>query len=82
MPLETPCEPAQNAGEWGTPMSTRIDVVAIARELAPGFAERAAACDQTDAFVAESYANLKKRKLFSSGVPLELGGGGDRKSVM
>lgn len=57
-------------------MSTRIDVVAIARELAPGFAERAAACDQTDAFVAESYANLKKRKLFSSGVPLELGGGG------
>ena len=57
-------------------MSTRIDAVGIARELAPRFAERAAEYDQTDAFVAESYADLKKKKLFSAGVPLELGGGG------
>ena len=44
--------------------------------LAPAFAERAAAYDDTDAFVAENYADLRAAKLFSALVPQELGGGG------
>jgi alkylation response protein AidB-like acyl-CoA dehydrogenase len=50
--------------------------VATIRELGPAFAERAAACDQSGAFVAENYRALKERKLFSAGVPKDLGGGG------
>ena len=45
-------------------------------DLGPGFAERAAAHDADGTFVAESYAALKERKVFSAGVPRELGGGG------
>jgi acyl-CoA dehydrogenase len=56
-------------------MSTKTDWIAIARELAPSFAERAAAHDADDSFVAENYAALKERGLFSAGVPAELGGG-------
>ena len=32
--------------------------------------------DESDAFVAENYAELKARKVFAAGVPEELGGGG------
>lgn len=48
----------------------------LANELGPAFAERVAAHDQSDDFVAENYATLKARSVFSAGVPEELGGGG------
>jgi alkylation response protein AidB-like acyl-CoA dehydrogenase len=44
--------------------------------FAPAFAERAAAYDETDAFVAENYADIRSAKLFSAIVPQELGGSG------
>lgn len=50
--------------------------VHAARELGPGFSERAARHDATGEFVADNYAELKRAKLFSAGVPTELGGGG------
>ena len=50
--------------------------IRIVRELGPGFAERAARKDLTGEFVAENYAEMKARKLFSAGVPEALGGGG------
>ena len=46
------------------------------RELGASFAERARAHDDDDCFVAENYAELKARRMFSLGVPAELGGGG------
>lgn len=48
----------------------------LANELGNGFAARVTEHDQTDAFVAENYAALKNRRVFSAGVPEELGGGG------
>src|ERR1700674_5662843 len=54
----------------------RFDAVAVARELGPTLAQRAAAHDADDTFVADSYADFKQRKLFSAGIPAELGGGG------
>ena len=50
--------------------------VAAARELGPTFAERASAADQNGAFVSDNYRDLKAKKLFSAGVPKDLGGGG------
>jgi alkylation response protein AidB-like acyl-CoA dehydrogenase len=50
--------------------------IAVARELGPAFAARAAQHDATDAFVAENYAELEARRVFGAGVPSELGGGG------
>lgn len=57
-------------------VGTRTDWVAVALELGPRFAERAAAHDGDDSFVAENYAELKGRKMFWAGVPAEFGGGG------
>ena len=54
----------------------RTDWVAVVRELGPSFAARAASHDADDSFVAESYAELKKLRVFSAHVPVELGGGG------
>jgi alkylation response protein AidB-like acyl-CoA dehydrogenase len=54
----------------------RTDWVAVARGLGPGFASRAAAHDADDTFVAGNYEELRERKVFSAGVPAELGGGG------
>jgi alkylation response protein AidB-like acyl-CoA dehydrogenase len=54
----------------------RTDCMAVVGELGPAFAARAAAHDANDSFVADNYTELKKRKLFSAGVPAELGGGG------
>lgn len=48
----------------------------LADELGSAFAPRAESHDQTDAFVADNYAELKARKVFAAGVPEELGGGG------
>jgi acyl-CoA dehydrogenase len=56
--------------------ATRVDCVAVAKELAPLFAERAARHDTDDSFVSENYRDLKARGLFGAGVPAELGGGG------
>jgi acyl-CoA dehydrogenase len=44
----------------------------LAEQLKPGCAGH----DAADSFVAEGYAALKAAKLFSAGVPVELGGGG------
>lgn len=61
-------------------METTMDqgqrFIETARTLLPLFAERAAAHDANGSFVAENYAALKEHKLFSAGVPAELGGGG------
>jgi alkylation response protein AidB-like acyl-CoA dehydrogenase len=56
--------------------SSQTDWMAVVRDLGPAFAARTAAHDANDSFVAENYAELKRRKLFSAGVPTELGGGG------
>ncbi|MGD1095918.1 MAG: acyl-CoA dehydrogenase family protein [Bryobacteraceae bacterium] len=45
-------------------------------DLGPAFAERAAAYDRSDGFVAENYAEMRDARLFSALVPKELGGGG------
>jgi alkylation response protein AidB-like acyl-CoA dehydrogenase len=56
--------------------TTRADWIAVAQTLGERFAPRAAAHDGDDSFVAENYADLKSHRLFSAGVPAELGGGG------
>ena len=53
----------------------RADWSSVARELGPRFAARAAAHDADDRFVADNYADLRQRRVFSAGVPAELGGG-------
>jgi len=53
----------------------KVDVVAAVRSLGPAFEARAAEHDASDSFVSENYADLKAGKLFSAGVPDELGGG-------
>ncbi len=53
-----------------------IDPLAIARRLGPVFGDRATACDESDGFVADNYADLKAAGLVEAGVPLDLGGGG------
>ncbi len=53
----------------------RTDWVAVARELTAPLAARAAACDAEDRFVAESFAELERHRMFSAGVPADLGGG-------
>ena len=50
--------------------------VEVMHELGRRFAPRIAAHDAADSFVAENYQELRARKVFSAGVPRELGGGG------
>jgi alkylation response protein AidB-like acyl-CoA dehydrogenase len=45
-------------------------------DLGPRFAARAAGHDTEDSFVADNYADLTRHRVFSAGVPVELGGGG------
>jgi acyl-CoA dehydrogenase len=54
----------------------RTDWAGVARELAPRFAVRSGAHDTDDTFVADNFAVLRERRVFSAGVPAELGGGG------
>jgi alkylation response protein AidB-like acyl-CoA dehydrogenase len=54
----------------------RTDWLMVARELGPGFASRAAALDANDSFPFDNYRELKEQRVFSAGVPAELGGGG------
>jgi acyl-CoA dehydrogenase len=53
----------------------RIDWPAAARGLTQMFATRAASHDADDSFVAENYAELKRRRFFSAPVPAAFGGG-------
>lgn len=48
----------------------------LAGELGPRFAARASTHDASDSFVADNYRDLAERRVFSAGVPAELGGGG------
>jgi alkylation response protein AidB-like acyl-CoA dehydrogenase len=59
-----------------TDQVARTDWVAVAEELTPTFAARAAGHDADDTFVSENYADLRRRRVFSAPVPAELGGGG------
>src|SRR5437667_171099 len=59
-------------GTVPTDRASRTDWVAVAAELAPAFAARAAAHDADDRFVFENYAELRRRRVFSAGVPAEL----------
>ena len=52
------------------------DFLALAREIGPGFAARAAQHDEDDSFVADNFAILKEKGFFSAHIPEELGGGG------
>jgi alkylation response protein AidB-like acyl-CoA dehydrogenase len=54
----------------------QTDWAAVARRLGPSFAARATQYDADDVFVADNNRELKQGKLFSAGVPAELGGGG------
>jgi alkylation response protein AidB-like acyl-CoA dehydrogenase len=58
-----------------TDRTSRIEWVAVAEELLPAFAARAAGHDAEDTFVAENFAELRRHRLFSAPVPAELGGG-------
>jgi alkylation response protein AidB-like acyl-CoA dehydrogenase len=59
-----------------TPGALRTDWIEIVREMGPRFAARAAAHDADDRFVSDNYAELRQQRVFSAGVPAELGGGG------
>ena len=48
----------------------------MARALSPGFAARAPAHDARPLFPVENYRELREQRVFSAGVPAELGGGG------
>jgi alkylation response protein AidB-like acyl-CoA dehydrogenase len=54
----------------------RQEWIQIAGQLAGEFGERAAAYDEEGSFVQENYSDLREYRLFSIGVPEELGGGG------
>jgi alkylation response protein AidB-like acyl-CoA dehydrogenase len=56
--------------------TARTDWLALARELGPGFADRAAAYDANDSFPFENYRELKEHRILGAPVPAELGGGG------
>ena len=64
------------AAQTRIPSATAPDLVAVARSLAPAFAERAAAVDEDDAFVAENYADLRAAGLLEAAAPVEFGGPG------
>jgi acyl-CoA dehydrogenase len=59
-----------------------IDLQAIANELGPKFAARAAEFDESDTFVRDNYLALKERGVFRAAIPEELGGGGRPHSEM
>jgi acyl-CoA dehydrogenase len=65
-----------SAAKAVAPSVQQPDLTALIDELGPQFAERAAAHDAADRFVADNYAALKDARLFAAGVPAELGGGG------
>jgi alkylation response protein AidB-like acyl-CoA dehydrogenase len=54
----------------------RVDFQRTLKALGPTIAERAADHDRSGSFVADNYRDLRDHRLFSAGIPLELGGGG------
>ena len=52
------------------------DLTSIIAELGPKFADRAARNDEDGSFVAENFQEIRERKVFSAGIPTEVGGGG------
>lgn len=62
--------------------SSRTDWVQLAGQLVPTFAARAGGHDADDTFVADNVADLRRCKLYSAPVPLELGGGGASQAEM
>jgi acyl-CoA dehydrogenase len=54
----------------------RTELVTLAAELRPILAEQARNHDRDGTFVEENYSLFKKHRVFSLGVPSELGGGG------
>ena len=67
---------AQLRGKADMTTSPAADWKKAVGTLGSVFAERAAAYDGADTFVAENYTNLRASRLFSALVPKELGGGG------
>jgi len=57
-------------------LSSSIDWVALADDVAQCISQRAAEHDATDAFVADNFALMKERGFFEAHVPSELGGHG------
>jgi alkylation response protein AidB-like acyl-CoA dehydrogenase len=57
-------------------MTATRNLIDVVQEVGPTFAARVPDHDASDSFVQQNYADLKARKLFSVGVPEELGGGG------
>lgn len=57
-------------------LPSAMSLIETAREIGPGFAARAAAQDAADRFVLANYQEMKRRRLFSAGIPAGLGGGG------
>ena len=53
-----------------------VDFTELSRQIGPGFATKSAEADANDTFVGGNYPEMKANKLFSAGVPVELGGGG------
>jgi len=50
--------------------------IEVAHNLGQTFASRAETHDESDGFVGQNYAALKEERVFSAGIPEELGGGG------
>ncbi len=59
-------------------MNNGKDWISTARSLAKEFSARASGHDEDGSFVSQNYADLRDDKLFSAGIPTELGGGGAR----
>lgn len=57
-------------------MSDATNWIDAIHELGPSFAERAAAHDEADKFVAENFQALKDKGFMGAPVPADLGGGG------
>jgi len=62
--------------------ASRTDWVAVAVELLPILAARAAGHDADDTFVGDNFEELRRRRLFSAPVPADLGGGGASQTEM
>ncbi len=56
--------------------ATPLEILAIAKELGPKFAERARSAGDDDVFVSENYNDLRASGLVEAGVPSDLGGRG------
>lgn len=56
--------------------TTKMDLLAIAKEIGPQFKARAEANDADGRFAAENFEMMREKKLFSARIPVDLGGGG------